>query len=180
MFDTLPRVHDFFVKRDKSTALYVALLLVGLMGYLDYITGFEISLSFLYLIPIAFATWYVNSRAGYVVTAISVLLFIISNWAAGEHYSQEAVRYWNGFTRVVVYLLVIWLLQEFKRALTHERMLSQTDPLTGIANQREFYQQVNAELGRANRSKLPVSLAYIDLDGFKEVNDRLLGNRSHR
>ena len=177
MYDTLPRVHNFFVKRDKSTALYVALLLVGLMGYLDYVTGFEISLSFLYLIPIAFATWYVNSRAGYVVTAVSVLLFIISNWAAGEHYSQEVIRYWNGFTRLVVYLLVIWLLQEFKYALAHERMLAQTDPLTGIANHREFYQQVNAELTRANRSKLSLSLAYIDLDGFKEVNDRL-GHRA--
>jgi diguanylate cyclase (GGDEF)-like protein len=150
---------------------------MGLMGFLDYITGFEISLSFLYLIPIALATWYVNSRAGYVVTAISVLIFILSNWAAGESYSREAIRYWNGFTRLMVFILVIWLLQEFKRALAHERMLSQTDPLTGIPNYREFYHQAGAELVRSNRSKLPISLAYIDLDGFKDINDRL-GHRT--
>jgi len=74
-------------------------------------------------------------------------------------------------------VLVIWLLQEFKRAFAHERMLSQTDHLTGIANSREFYQQVNAELQRASRSKRPISLAYIDLDGFKQINDRL-GHRA--
>jgi diguanylate cyclase (GGDEF)-like protein len=173
MFDTLPRIHNFFVKRNSFAALYAALLLVGLLGYLDYVTGFEVSLSFLYLVPIAIATWYLNRTAGYIVTAVSVLIFILSNWAAGETYSHEIIRYWNGFTRLVVYVLAIWLLQEVKRALAHERMLAQTDHLTGIANHREFYQQVNAELARANRSKLPISLAYIDLDGFKEVNDRL-------
>jgi len=33
--------------------------------------------------------------------------------------------------------------------------------------------KVNAELVRANRSNRPISLAYIDLDGFKQVNDSL-------
>jgi len=177
MSDTLPRIHNYFVKRDRPIALYAGLLLVALVGYLDYVTGFEISLSFLYLIPVALATWYVNSTAGYVVTFVSVLTFILSNWAAGEYYSQEIIRYWNGFTRMVVFVMSIWLLQEFKRALAHERMLSQTDYLTGIANNREFYQQANAELQRANRSSRPISLAYIDLDGFKEINDRL-GHRA--
>ena len=177
MSDTLPRIHNFFVKRDKPAALYAALFLVALVGYLDFVTGFEISLSFLYLVPIALATWYVNGRAGYWVTSVSVLTFILSNWAAGESYSQEIIRYWNAFTRLVIFVLVIWLLQEFKRAFAHERMLSQTDHLTGIANSREFYQQVNAELQRASRSKRPISLAYIDLDGFKQINDRL-GHRA--
>jgi len=171
MFDTLPKIHNFFLQRHKSTALYVALSLVVLIGYLDYATGFEASLSFLYLVPIALATWYVNTRMGYIVTSVSILTFIFSNWAAGEVYSVEIIRYWNGFTRLVIFVLAIWLLQEFKRALIHERMLSQTDHLTGIANTREFYQQANAELARTNRSKCPITLAYIDLDGFKQLND---------
>ena len=177
MFDTLPRIHNFFVKRNSPTALYLALVLVALVGFLDYATSFEASLSFLYLIPIVLATWYANGKAGYVVTFVCVLTFILSNWTAGETYSREIIRYWNGFTHLAIFVLVIWLLQEFKRALAHERMLSQTDHLTGIANSREFYQQVNAELQRANRSKRPITMAYIDLDGFKQVNDRL-GHRA--
>ena len=177
MFDTLPRIHTFFAKRNKPTALYAGLLLVALVGYLDYVTGFEVSISFLYLVPISLVTWYVSSRAGYLVTFMSISTWILSNWAAGETYTQEIFRYWNASTRLVVFILVIWLLQEFKRALAHERMLSQTDYLTGIANNREFYQQIQAELRRASRSKRPISLAYIDLDGFKQVNDRL-GHRS--
>jgi diguanylate cyclase (GGDEF)-like protein len=74
---------------------------------------------------------------------------------------------------LAIFLLIIWLLQEFKRALAHERMLAQTDHLTGIANHREFCEQLQIELQRASRSKRPLSLAYIDLDGFKQVNDSL-------
>ena len=177
MFDTLPRIHTLLKKRNKPTALYAGLLLVALVGYLDYLTGFEISLSFLYLVPISLATWYVDRRAGYLVTFISISTWMLSNWGAGETYTQEIIRYWNAFTRLLVFILIIWLLQEFKRALAHERMLSQTDYLTGISNNREFYQQVDAELKRASRSKRPISLAYIDLDGFKQVNDRM-GHRS--
>ncbi len=177
MFAVLLRVHVFFLKQNKISALCIIFLLVALVGYLDYATGFEISLSFLYIVPIALATWYVDSMAGFLVTFISVATWTISNWAAGEVYSQEVIRYWNAFTRLLIFVLILWLLQEFKRALAHERLLSQTDHLTGIANSREFYQVASVELTRTARSKIPLSVAYIDLDGFKTVNDTL-GHRA--
>ncbi len=46
------------------------------------------------------------------------------------------------------------------------------DPLTGIGNREAFNRQVTAELARAKRHDHPLALAMIDLDGFKEVNDR--------
>src|SRR3990172_9993580 len=47
------------------------------------------------------------------------------------------------------------------------------DPLTGVGNREAFNRQVTAELARAKRHDHPLALAMIDLDGFKEVNDRL-------
>jgi diguanylate cyclase (GGDEF)-like protein len=46
-----------------------------------------------------------------------------------------------------------------------------TDPLTGVANRRSFYSALEAELKRADRTAMPVTLVLIDLDGFKEIND---------
>ncbi|HEY0630924.1 MAG TPA: EAL domain-containing protein [Thermoleophilaceae bacterium] len=46
-----------------------------------------------------------------------------------------------------------------------------TDPLTGVANRRSFYNSLTAELKRAERMSTPVTLVLIDLDGFKEIND---------
>ena len=46
-----------------------------------------------------------------------------------------------------------------------------SDPLTGLANHRAFFQRLHAETQRARRGDHPVSLALIDLDHFKGIND---------
>jgi len=53
------------------------------------------------------------------------------------------------------------------------QILDRTDPLTGVANPRAFLECLDAELYRARRYKRPLSLACIDLDNFKKVNEQL-------
>jgi diguanylate cyclase (GGDEF)-like protein len=50
--------------------------------------------------------------------------------------------------------------------------LSSTDSLTAIANRRTFDERLAIEVARANRYGAPLSLVMIDLDHFKELNDR--------
>ncbi len=52
------------------------------------------------------------------------------------------------------------------------RRLATTDPLTGLANRRHFLAQVERELERFQRYAEPVALLMLDLDHFKQVNDR--------
>lgn len=49
--------------------------------------------------------------------------------------------------------------------------LATTDPLTGVGNRRRFDERLTLEYDRALRSGRPLSLAIIDLDHLKEVND---------
>jgi diguanylate cyclase (GGDEF)-like protein/putative nucleotidyltransferase with HDIG domain len=46
-----------------------------------------------------------------------------------------------------------------------------TDPLTGLANHRAFQERLHAEVARARRHGRPLTLALIDLDHFKQIND---------
>jgi diguanylate cyclase (GGDEF)-like protein len=52
------------------------------------------------------------------------------------------------------------------------RTAAATDPLTGLPNRRSFDQHLDMELARAHRADRRVALLALDLDGFKEVNDR--------
>lgn len=45
------------------------------------------------------------------------------------------------------------------------------DPLTGLRNRRYFYHKLACEMERLKRTKLPLSLAIIDIDNFKRIND---------
>ncbi|MDN3523804.1 diguanylate cyclase [Halomonas sabkhae] len=51
------------------------------------------------------------------------------------------------------------------------RLLSDTDPLTGLANRRKLLQRLDEEISLSNRHALPLSLVILDLDHFKHIND---------
>lgn len=51
--------------------------------------------------------------------------------------------------------------------------LARKDPLTGLYNQRHFLEALHRELMRGKRTSSPLTLIYLDLDGFKSVNDSL-------
>jgi diguanylate cyclase (GGDEF)-like protein len=52
------------------------------------------------------------------------------------------------------------------------RALARVDDLTGLANSRYFHTRLEEEIARADREGTDVSMVFIDLDRFKEVNDR--------
>jgi diguanylate cyclase (GGDEF)-like protein len=52
------------------------------------------------------------------------------------------------------------------------RRLAETDALTGLFNRRHFDKRLAAEISRAQRSRDEVSLLVLDVDRFKEINDR--------
>lgn len=63
----------------------------------------------------------------------------------------------------------------------HFRALAQTDGLTGLPNFRSFHARLEEEVSRAHRYGHPLACAMVDLDGLKEINDRLghaAGNRA--
>jgi diguanylate cyclase (GGDEF)-like protein len=46
------------------------------------------------------------------------------------------------------------------------------DPLTGLYNRRYFNEKLDEEISRSRRTKMPVSLVYMDIDHFKKYNDQ--------
>ena len=52
------------------------------------------------------------------------------------------------------------------------RKLSITDELTGLYNVRYFFNQLKAEIERADRYSKPLSLIFVDIDNFKNYNDK--------
>jgi diguanylate cyclase (GGDEF)-like protein len=63
------------------------------------------------------------------------------------------------------------MIHKFRDMLTNEKILARTDPLTGAKNLRAFSELVEYDMLRSQRDRSPFSLAYLDLDNFKQVND---------
>ena len=62
--------------------------------------------------------------------------------------------------------------QQLNDELTRVRLLSLTDELTGLPNRRAFLRRLEEEVSRVQRYGSPLSLALLDLDKFKDINDK--------
>ena len=62
---------------------------------------------------------------------------------------------------------------ENSRRFREARQLADLDSLTGLHNRRYFYETLGREVDRAQRYQRQLSLVIIDVDGFKEINDRI-------
>jgi diguanylate cyclase (GGDEF)-like protein len=65
------------------------------------------------------------------------------------------------------------LVNSIKRHLRREESLARTDSLTSLPNPRRFLEEAERELARARRGHYGVTVAYLDVDDFKVVNDTL-------
>lgn len=162
----------FLEKRTAAFWIATAFGLLCFISAVDIWTGPEISLSVFYLIPIVLVTWFVGSMAGFVSCVVGAIAWFAADTLGGQLYSHPAIRYWNAFVRFGFFLAVTWLLPAMK-GLEREQGLARLDYLTGAANRRFLFEALEQELNRARRYLHPFTVVYLDLDGFKSVNDRL-------
>lgn len=147
-------------------------LFVGVIGLAHYRIGFEISLTILYLGPVAIASWYGNRNHGFLISLLSASTAAIVDLAAGHPYSYAIIPFWNGVALFAFFMIGAGLLDMLRARLHLEHQLARTDALTGILNSRAFVEHMGYIIALAKRDKAPLSLAFIDLDDFKQINDR--------
>ena len=156
-----------------SHGFLVALAVAGvaIVGVLDYLTSYEVSVALFYLGPVAIAAWYVGRRAGVAIAVISALSWCIADLAAGAAYSHPAILVWNALIRVGGFVVTSVLLTALHDSYQNQRHMARTDALTGLYSRRAFMARLEHDLALAQRRSRPVTLAYVDLDDFKSVND---------
>ena len=77
-----------------------------------------------------------------------------------------------GVALSVLFAAMLWLLAQVGALYREVGRLARTDSLTGVPNRRAWDEELPRELARAARSGQPVCVALLDLDHFKQYNDR--------
>ncbi len=150
----------------------VAFLLVVGLAVTDVILGPELSFSLFYVLPLGGAAWYVGRGWGIFLSVLGGGLWLGVDFLLGGQYERGWVPVWNSAARIGMFLVVVLLLDRLRNALDRERLLASVDSLTGLANSRSFFDQLEEEVNRGARYGDAFTVAYFDLDGFKSVNDR--------
>jgi diguanylate cyclase (GGDEF)-like protein len=163
---------EFLGSRSRRTIWLIATTTTLVIGAIDLIIGYEYSTSLFYVIPVAIATWYGSRTAGVVIALLSAIVWLAADIGAGHEYSHVGIFFWNTLIRFGVLLVIVMTLAGFRRAVRQVERAAATDYLTGLLNRRGFYRVLAQEHARGVRYGRPFTLAYLDLDNFKSVNDR--------
>ncbi|WP_246545426.1 GGDEF domain-containing protein [Pelotalea chapellei] len=160
------RYFRYLDQQGKIVNTLLGLVCSLLLGVLDFLTPMEYSFSFLYLLPISFTTWFAGKRPGLVISIICTAF-----WSEYRYQGASGAAAWNILSTLGIFCVVAIMLFRIRQLWEAESTLSRTDPLTGVMNLRAFMEIVEYELMRLKREKSPFSIAYIDLDNFKQIND---------
>jgi len=163
---------EFLNNRSQASLVFLYFSLVALIGFVDYWTGVQVSVSILYLLPITMAAWFSGKSQSLMVSLLSATAWLMADLQEEKHYSILAAPYWNSVVMLSIFLIVGYLLAELKTLLQREESLARTDYLTGVANKRSFTELTDFEIKRFARYGHIFSVAYIDIDNFKQVNDQ--------
>ncbi len=169
------RLTDYLRGRPPYLTLALALSMVAWLGLIDYWTGPDLSTSIFYLLPIGLTGWVLGGRWAMFMSALATLVWFIADvatGATGPGYASTLAPYWNALIRFGYFILISYLFSFVQSTLERERTLSRTDALTGAMNGYALREFGERELERLRRYPHPLSVAYLDLDNFKYVNDR--------
>lgn len=155
----------------KGWLIAIAIGAIFILGAIDYLTGFELSFSFFYLIPVTITAWSLGKTSGLIFSMISASVWFTSNLLSGEIVPNTFVGVWNTLIRFGFYTVVTVLLTELRHALEEERLLANTDPLTGALNRRSFNEVAEKKMILSEVHRRAYTMVYIDIDDFKMIND---------
>jgi diguanylate cyclase (GGDEF)-like protein len=166
-------LYHHFGRLSRRARALVCFLLVMAVGFVDHATGYEVSFSIFYLAPILLASWSLGSSYGQVLALFSAFTWLAVDYTAGAVYSHRLIPIWNACVRLGFFSITAYLMVSLQRRLEREEELARVDSLTGLMNTRAFTEHAERFFALAARHHRPTVVGYMDLDGFKSVNDSL-------
>ena len=110
-------VMPVFMNLKKSTIAFISLIAILIIGDIDYLNGYQISLLVFYILPIGFATIYVGPAFAGLLAILSIAISMCTDIWAGMPSSAAPAMIWNASITLTVFIIAIALLQALKISL---------------------------------------------------------------
>lgn len=166
--------NSYLTRQSRAKLLVIGVSTIVCIGFGDFATGYDISFSIFYLLPIGVGAWYLCLSDAISLALASYVAMATADYLAGIKYLlHPLIHVWNELIRLGFFVIFAYLISELRRRFDMERTLSRVDHLTQIANRRSFHELLDAEILRSRRESHSITIAYVDIDRFKTINDTL-------
>ena len=110
--------------RKHTTVLGFCIVLLGVLGWVDYLTGYELGFYLFYSMPVGLAAWQVGRRAGLVVALLASATWWFADRLAGDKYSSAFIGYWNTAMHFGTFIINAVAIAKVKSTLDQRHQLA--------------------------------------------------------
>ena len=114
----------FKVRLNPSIVNAVSVVILLLISWLDYITGYEFGFFIFYFIPVSISAWLCGKRSGIAMACASALCWFISDKFTYHPYSKAYFIYWEMFMRLISFLTMALTIARIRKMLLNEERLN--------------------------------------------------------
>ncbi len=115
----------YLAQQSRLSLTLWGLVLAGLVGIVDYLTGPELSFSIFYLIPIYLVAWQVGRQMGILLSITSAAMWLTADLLTGYPYSHPLIPYWNAVVRLGLFTIVTLALSALRKSHDRQEELGQ-------------------------------------------------------
>jgi diguanylate cyclase (GGDEF)-like protein len=154
--------------RHELVAVSAGLTVIGLGFVIDLATGRDLSLSLVYVAGVALMVWAGSVRVG-VLGAVGASVAVFVDGVRNSVGTGTALT--NAVTAFVLLLATVAIVDYMHSRMVREADRARFDPLTGLCNRRACEERCAVEIARLQRRAGSLSVAFLDFDGLKQIND---------
>ena len=107
-------------RRPKALILISSAAAIAIIGFIDAVTGPDLSVLTFYFVPVLFATWFVGRGAGTVLSAVSAGAWIAIDLIANGGHIGHGVSAWNAAIHLTLFVAGVWMIGELKESLERQ------------------------------------------------------------
>ena len=154
--------------RHEGLAVAIGLVVIGLGFIVDVTTGRDLSLSLVYVAGVALMVWTGSARIG-LLGAVGASVAVFTDGVENSVVTGTALA--NAIEAFILLLATVAVVDYVHAKMVREAGRARFDPLTGLSNRRACEERCTVEIARLRRKPGSLSVAFLDFDGLKQVND---------
>lgn len=137
-----PAATEAFGEYGPAVTCAAGVILVLAIAVIDRLTGYDLHLGVLYLVPITLVTWSSGGRWGIGIGVLATIVWV-TIFRGEHHYADNLYFYWDAAVQFVIFAIVIFLLARLREAIRgHELALSVVEKLDAPAYVVDLQRQV--------------------------------------
>ncbi|MGA2244725.1 MAG: sensor histidine kinase [Verrucomicrobiota bacterium] len=138
--------------RSKTAGALAALLLLGFVGWVDYVTGYDVFCMVFYILPIFIGLRYVGTAFGFTLSILAALVWLWADLAARQQYSGWLIPVWNTCIIMSIFVMAVMLFssRDYLRTLVEQR----TEKLRDEIRERLVLEKQLLEIAEAEQRRI--------------------------